>query len=40
MKAGICAFRPLRYGRVLLETKSKEEIELFHKTLMTDVNNC
>ena len=30
MKAGICSFRSLRDGRVLLETKSKEEIELLH----------
>lgn len=30
MKVGICAFRSQRDGRVLLETKSKEEIELLY----------
>jgi len=30
MKVGICAFRTQRDGRVLLETKSKEEIELLY----------
>ena len=33
MKVGICAFRSLRDGRVLLETKSKEEIELLHTNI-------
>jgi hypothetical protein len=33
MKIGICAFRSLRDGRVLLETKSKEEIELLHTNI-------
>ena len=30
MKVGICAFRSQRDGRVLLDTKSKEEIELLY----------
>ena len=30
MKVGICTFRSQRDGRVVLETKSKEEIELLH----------
>jgi hypothetical protein len=30
MKVGICALKSLRDGRVLMETKSKEEIELLH----------
>jgi hypothetical protein len=30
MKVGICAFRSQRDGRVLLETKSKDEIELLY----------
>jgi hypothetical protein len=30
MKVGICAFRSQKDGRVLLETKSKEEIELLY----------
>jgi hypothetical protein len=35
MKLGICAFRSLCDGRVLLETKSKEELEL----LFTNIND-
>jgi len=35
MKIDICAFRSQRDGRVLLETKSKEEIEL----LYADIND-
>jgi hypothetical protein len=34
MKVGICAFRSQRDGRVLLETKSKEEIELLYADIM------
>jgi hypothetical protein len=30
MKVGICALKSLWDGRVLMETKSKEEIELLH----------
>jgi len=30
MKVGICALKSLRDGRILTETKSKEEIELLH----------
>ena len=30
MKVGICALKSLRYGRILMETKSKEETELLH----------
>jgi hypothetical protein len=33
MKVGICAFRSLWDGRVLLETKSKEEIGLLHTNI-------
>ena len=33
MKVGISAFRSLRDGRVLLETKRKEEIELLHTNI-------
>ena len=33
MKVGIRAFRYLRDGRVLLETRSKEEIELLHTNI-------
>jgi hypothetical protein len=33
MKVGISAFRTLRDGRVLLETKSKDEIELLHTNI-------
>ena len=33
MKVGICAFRSQRDGRVLLETKSKEEIELLYANI-------
>jgi hypothetical protein len=38
MKIGICAFRSLRDGRVLLETKSKEEIELLHSNIKDKCN--
>jgi hypothetical protein len=33
MKVGICAFRSLREGRVLLETKSKGERDLLHTNI-------
>ena len=33
MKIGICAFRSLRDSRVLLETKSKEELEMLHTNI-------
>jgi hypothetical protein len=33
MKVGICAFRSLQDGRVLLETKSKEELQLPHTNM-------
>jgi hypothetical protein len=33
MKIGISAFRALRDGRVLLETKSKEEMEILHTNI-------
>jgi hypothetical protein len=37
MKVGICALRSLQDGRVLLETKSKEELELLHSNIK---DNC
>jgi hypothetical protein len=33
MKVGICALKSLRDGRVLMETKSKEEIKLLHSDI-------
>jgi len=30
MKVGFCALKSLRDGRILMEMKSKEEIELLH----------
>jgi hypothetical protein len=33
MKIGICAFRSLQNGRVLLEIKSKEELEMLHTNI-------
>jgi len=35
MKVGICALKSLRDGRVIMETKSKEDIEL----LCTNIND-
>lgn len=37
MKVGICAFISLRDGRVLLETKSNEELYLLHTNI---TNHC
>jgi hypothetical protein len=32
-KVGICALKSLRDGRVFMETKSKEDIELLHASI-------